>query len=251
MKSYIFLFITIIMPFNAQSQNGNAEAAALGVASLAMIAVGGLSMNERLKDIAELKAAEYLLSEGKEGENFTLKVLDLNANSGAVNYHSGVITYTLTVNQKLAGVNYDVRGNTIVKYGGGDKFVVMYINIHKRLNEFGTPLDEDYWLILNFEEWLDLLAEYVIMASWQKDKNAIKEILRDAKVSSKGVAPKNGQKISYQIIDENTYIPKDYNDEIKILFNEKSLGIYVKKSKDLVLLGSEYISRIQDFFIKD
>ena len=250
MKSYIFLIITIIMPFNVQSQNGNAEAAALGVASLAMIAVGGLSMNERLKDLAELKAAEYLLSEGKEGENFCLEVLDLNADE-SVNYNTGVITYTLIINQKLAGVNYDVRGNTIVSYGGGEKFVVMYINVDKRLNEFGTPLNEDYWLILNFEEWLDLLAEYVIMASWQKDKDTLKEILKDSKISYKGIVPKNGQKIPYHIINENTYIPRDYNDEIKILFNEKSLGIYVKKSKDLVFLGSEYISRIQNFFIKD
>ena len=239
------------MSFNGKSQNRNAEVAAMGVASLAMIAASGWSMNERLKDIAELKAAEYLLSEGREGENFTLKVLDLNADSGAVNYNSGVITYTLTVNQKLAGVKYDVRGNSIVSYGGGEKFVVMYINIHKRLNEFGTPLDEDFWLILNFDEWLDLLAEYVMMASWRKDKDTLKEILRDSKVSAKGVAPKNGQKIPYQIIDANTFIPKDYNDQIKILFNEKSLGIYVKGSKDLVLLGSEYISRIQDFFIKE
>lgn len=41
----------------------------------------------------------------------------------------------------------------------------------------------------------------------------------------------------------------DYSDIMKILYNEKSLGIYLKKTKNLVQIGRGDIIEIHNFLV--
>ena len=44
------------------------------------------------------------------------------------------------------------------------------------------------------------------------------------------------------------YVVTDYSQDMKLLYNERSLGIFLKETKDLVQIGRGDIIKIHDFF---
>lgn len=44
------------------------------------------------------------------------------------------------------------------------------------------------------------------------------------------------------------YVVTDYNDKMKLLYNERSLGIFLKETKDLVQMGRGDLIKIHEFF---
>lgn len=44
------------------------------------------------------------------------------------------------------------------------------------------------------------------------------------------------------------YVVADYSNEMKFIYNERSLGIFLKETRDLVQIGRAEIINIHDFF---
>ena len=48
-------------------------------------------------------------------------------------------------------------------------------------------------------------------------------------------------------IGGDTYLVNDYSEDFKIIYNEKSLGLYLKESRRLVQLSTSVVNSITDF----
>lgn len=239
-KTTIIILITLIS-FKSNAQNDRSAgiaAAAMGIAALG----AGIAAKEKMEEMAELAAAQYLLSQNKEGTNFRIKLLDMDAEKASSDSYAGITTFTLTVNNTIGGVEFKPDG---------EKYIMLYLKLTRDVNEFGTLVDTNEWIILNFDEWLDIFSEYVMLASFQKDKENLKNILRTSSLVSEGIKQNKRVIIQFFNLDGDTYIAKKYNDDFKIVFNENSMGFFMIKSEDLVLLGRKDVRRIQDFFTKD
>ena len=57
--------------------------------------------------------------------------------------------------------------------------------------------------------------------------------------------------ISFYDLGGDMYLTKDYNEDIKFVYNENSLGIYLKQTKDLVQMRRNSIIEINNFFFED
>jgi hypothetical protein len=239
MKKIIVFILIALISFDAKAQNDNSAgiaAAALGLAALG----AGIGAKEKMEEMAELAAAQYLLSQDLEGRNFYLKLLDLDAEKGSSDSYAGITTFTLTVNNTIGGAEFK---------RDGEKYVMLYLKLSDKINEYGTRVNMNQWLVLNFDNWLDIFSEYVMLASFQKDKENLKTILRTSKLVAEGIKQDKRVVISFFNLNGDTYIAKKYNDQFKIVYNEKSMGFYSIQSGDLVLLGRKDMARIQDFFL--
>ncbi|WP_417855053.1 hypothetical protein [Xanthomarina gelatinilytica] len=47
------------------------------------------------------------------------------------------------------------------------------------------------------------------------------------------------------------YVVTDYSERLKLLYNERSLGIFLKETRDLVQIGRGDIIDIHDFFFEE
>ena len=45
------------------------------------------------------------------------------------------------------------------------------------------------------------------------------------------------------------YVVTDYSEMMKLIYNEKSLGVYLKKTRNLVQIGRGDIIEIHDFLV--
>lgn len=237
-KAIVFLLITFIS-FNTQAQND--KSAGIATAAMGLAALGaGIVIKDKMEESAELAAAQYLLSQDLEGRNFYLKLLDLDAEKGSSDSYAGITTFTLTVNNTIGGTEFRMDG---------EKYVMLYLKLADAINEYGTPVDMNKWLVLNFDDWLDIFSEYVMLASFQKDKENLKTVLSTSKLVSRGIVQDNSVVVRFFKLNGDTYIAKKYNDQFKLVYNEKSMGFYSIQSGDLVLLGIKDMARIQDFFL--
>ncbi|WP_246293643.1 MULTISPECIES: hypothetical protein [Winogradskyella] len=61
--------------------------------------------------------------------------------------------------------------------------------------------------------------------------------MKEGKVVNKGVKVKSKLVIPFYKLEGGMYFATDYSEEMKLLYNERSLGIFFKESKDLVQIG--------------
>ena len=246
MKNIVLLALLMSITFNlkAQDKGGGVVAAAMGLAGIGAV----IASKEKIKEMAELGAAQFLLRQDLEGTNFYLKLLDLDAEKGSSDSSAGITSFMLTTNNTIDGGP---------AYGGkkfkadGKKHIMLFLSLTGRVNEFGTMVNRDKWLFLGFDDWLDIFSEYVMLASFQKDKESVKKLLISSKLVSGGIEQDDKLVVPFFTLNGDTYISKDYDNEYKLIYNEKSLGLYVKDSRDLLLLGRKDMARIHEFFIAD
>jgi len=53
--------------------------------------------------------------------------------------------------------------------------------------------------------------------------------------------------LKYPLLAGDSYVVGDFDDELKVVYNEKSLNLYLKETKDLVKLNNNTINRIHSF----
>jgi hypothetical protein len=242
MKKVAIFILTFILIAQGNAQNNRGAAAAAAIGGLALIG-GGIALNEKMKEMAELTAAQYLLSHNLEGNNFHLKVLDMDAEKGSSESSAGIRTFTLRINNTIGmGESFEPRGK---------KYVMLYLSLNGGINDYGTRLDKDKWLVLDFDGWLDLFSEYVMLASFQDDKATLVSNLKTATLGSDGIKQNRKTVVPFFKVDGDTYISKNYDDNYKLVFNEKSMGFFVKDTEDLILLGRKDMTRIQEFFVEE
>ena len=96
-----------------------------------------------------------------------------------------------------------------------------------------------------------MMISYVKVSSIENDANTLKNILKEEKVVNKGDKVKSKLVIPFYKLTGDMYVVTDYSEKIKLIYNERSLGIFLKGTSDLVQIGRGNIVEIHDFFFDE
>ena len=238
MKKIKMITLSLLLAFsfktNAQKNNGVVTAVA-GIAAIG----SAIAINAHMKEMAELKATEWLLTAHPEFKSFSLKTLDFDAKKAKDASRVSVVTYKIQLFTPSKKPELD-----------GKRYVLFAYLSNGWVSQSGLDFSKFMWHLVDESEWINMMTSYVKVASDEKNVDDIKNTLKDGKVVNKGVKVKKKLVIPFYQLEGDMYVVSDYSDMMKLLYNEKSLGIYLKKTRNLVQIGRGDIIEIHNFLVK-
>ncbi|MFB9052379.1 hypothetical protein ACFFVB_04735 [Formosa undariae] len=235
---FILLFSICLIPKNLKAQD-NGAAIAAGVGALVAIGVGVAAV-EQMKERAELTATQWILSNNPELNSFSLKTMDFDGKKLKDISSASVITFKI---QEFTPSD-DIKLN-------GRKQVLLGFTSHGWINEYGIDFEKVKWFLIDSNKWMDMMTNYVQVASGNTKNDFIQEQLLNGKIVNKGVKVKSKTTIPFYKLSGDMYVVTDYSDDMKFIYNEKSLGIFLKETKNLIQINRGSIIEIHDFFFED
>jgi hypothetical protein len=237
----LLLILVCLIPQNLQAQKNDAAIAA-GVGALATIAVGVASI-EKMKEQVELRATEHILNKYPDLNRFLLTTLDFDGKKLTDMSSVSVITFVLREFDVLKHVRKD---EVIFK----NKMVLFAFTSKGWINENGVNFNKIMWHLVTVDEWLNMMTAYSKLASGEEDEVLIKKALQEGAIVKKGIrANKSEYDINFYRIEGDMYLVSDYSDKFKFVYNERSFGIYLKETKDLVQIGKMELARIHQHLL--
>lgn len=231
------MVISVLIPNKAQAQKGEAAAAAV----VGLLAIGaGIAAVKQMQERAELTATEWVLSNQPEMNSFSLKTLDFEGKK--LKDMSSVSVILFNIQEFKPMDKPELNGRKQVLFG---------FTSQGWINEQGINFEKVKWKLIDSEEWLRMMTSYVKVASGQLDDNHIKDALLAGKIVNKGVKGKGDLDIPFYKLGGDMYVVTDYSDEMKLIYNERSLGIFLKETSNLVQIGRSEIIKIHNFFFED
>ncbi len=240
MKQIIILSIAFlsIIPQNLKAQD---DGAAIAAVAGGLLAIGsGVAAVEQMKEQAELTATEWFLTNHPEYNKFSLKTLDFDGKKLKDMSSTSVITFKI---QDFEIVDEEPKL--------GKKFVLFGFTSFGWINEYGINFDKVRWFLIDSEEWMNMMLSYSKVASEEKDENVIREALMNGKVVNRGIRVKRGDNIDFHKIDGDMYLVTDYSPDMKFIYNERSLGIFLKETKNLIQIGRGDLIKIHEYFFDE
>jgi len=234
----IVLVAAMLIPSSAKSQNNDGAAAA----AAGILAIGaGIAAIEQLKEQLEQKAVEEVLTAYPNLINFELKTGSLKGTKMKDLSSVGIVTFEIK----------DIDTS--------DKYVLFAFLSNGWSNQFGVDYSKLKWKLFTRNEWNKLMQAYIKTAS--KIEISIEDVA-SSKIVNKGVQQNKKFIIEFSKIKGDVYYTSDYSDEFKIVFNERSLGLYLKQSNpdefrrggprgDLVQIRRNSIIRAHSFLNSD
>lgn len=240
MKHFSILLITLFLlyPKNTNAQdNGAVVAGAVG----ALVAIGaGIAAVEQMKERAELTATEWLLANNPEIISFSLKTLDFDGKKLKDMSSTSVITFKIQEFSPMDNPKLD-----------GKKYVLLGFTSHGWINESGIDFNKVKWFLNDRAQWTDMMVSYVKVASGELESTYVEKTLLNGKIVNKGIKIKSKLTIPFYKLSGDMYVVTDYSDEMKFIYNERSLGIFLKETRDLVQIGRNSLIEIHEFFFED
>ena len=239
MKKFIFIIIAtlIISPKNASAQNNNAAGIATAVGGLMAIGAA-IATIENMKERAELVATEFILTNNPELQNFSLKTLDFDGKKLKDMSSVSVISYK--IQEFIPSDNPKLNGKKQVLFG---------FTSYGWITEQGIDFSRVTWILIDKEEWMNMMTAYAKVSSSQKNESVIRQSISNGIIVNKGVKVKNDLVIPFYKLEGDMYLTMDYSPLMKFIYNERSLGIFFKNTSDLVQIGRDDLIRIHDFFM--
>lgn len=200
----LFIILAILIPSNIKSQTDGEKAA---MVAAGVLAIGsGIAAIEQLKEQMELKAVEQILYKYPEIKNFELKTSTLNGVKMKDLSNTAVVTYEISVI-------------------GGKRLVLFMFLSSGWSNQYGVDYSKIKWKLFDSNEWNKLMKSYIETAS---NSNIRIEQVPKVKIDNKGVKLGKFYAIEFDKINGDMYYTSDFSDEFKVVFNEGSLGLYLK-----------------------
>jgi len=272
-KVYFFIALSFCFSLNAQNNKGAAAGAAVGGA----LAIGAAAFAiHQIIEMWELGATEYVLENRPDANEFTLK---LNKPFSGTTKWSDVSNLSLLT----FNINYSVFDED----KSAEREVLLMFMDDGYMTEYGIDVTKVTWRFIDKSEWNGILAAYLKLATGmdviKNDRAYIHKSIEEEKYDNsdsthlsvigrdkvadyykrttyyvslyKGISFGNynltaldGTKIAKLLsIEGDAYAVNDYNEEFKIVYNEKSLGIYLKDSRRLVQLNRSVLNGITSF----
>lgn len=234
----VALVAAMLIPSSAKSQNNDGAAAA----AAGILAIGaGIAAIEQLKEQLEQKAVEEVLTAYPNLINFELKTGSLKGTKMKDLSSVGIVTFEIK----------DIDTS--------NKYVLFAFLSNGWSNQFGVDYSKLKWKLFTRNEWNKLMQAYIKTAS--KIEISIEDVA-SSKIVNKGVQQNKKFIIEFSKIKGDVYYTSDYSDEFKIVFNERSLGLYLKQSNpdefrrggprgDLVQIRRNSIIRAHSFLNSD
>ena len=259
----VFTLLLMLSSASIFAQKGQAVVAAVG----AIASIGGsIAAAEQVKEQFELFATEYII-ENFNYNSFELKIDGLSDGAKTFDPSSvSVIAFNFTP------IDY-INENQIKNER---KTILVFFDSGWQ-NEFGVDFTKVKFKSFSKVEWNELFGTYLSLASGAEITNGfVPKYSKSEKRASEGedninvngedffftgdyvlfnkieltrLGAKDGNQIilPFKKINGDSYFIKDYSDEFKVVFNERSLGIYLKETKRLVQIKKSLIESITSF----
>jgi hypothetical protein len=219
----LLLLTTFLVPKIQYAQKSEGVAAAAGIiAGIGM----GIAAVELLKEQLEQAAVEYALNNYPDVVDFQLKTNSLNGKKTKDLSSVSIVTFELE-NLKTQ-----------------ERFIMFAFTSGGWMTDYGVNLSYVTWRRFDVKEWNDLIKVYVDTAS--KSNVSIGDI-GASKILNKGVKKAGKWLVQFDKLKGDTYYTNNYSDEFKVVFNEKSLGIYLKETSDLVQISKSALIKAHNF----
>ena len=202
----LVLIAVMLFPSSAKSQNNDGAAAA----AAGILAIGaGIAAIEQLKEQLEQKAVEEVLTAYPNLINFELKTGSLKGTKMKDLSSVGIVTFEIK----------DIDTS--------NKYVLFAFLSNGWSNQFGVDYSKLKWKLFSKNEWNKLMQAYIKTAS--KIEISVEDVA-SSKIVNKGVQQNKKFIIEFSKIKGDVYYTSDYSEEFKIVFNERSLGLYLKQT---------------------
>ncbi len=238
-KSVIILIILILLiPKHSNAQTDNSSAIA-GIAG-GLIAIGvGIAAVEEMKESAELTATQWVLANHPELTSFSLKTLDFDGKKLKDMSSTSVISFKI---QEFTPAN-----NPILD---GKKQVLFGFTSYGWISETGIDFNKVKWFLIDSDEWMNMMVAYSKVSSSEKNDAVIREKLSKGVIVNKGIKIKSKLEVPFFKLEGDMYLVTDYSSEMKLIYNERSLGIFLKETGDLVQMGREEVIKTHEFYFE-
>ncbi len=229
------LLLLLIVP-KSNAQDDGLLGAVAGVAAIGAVIVAV----DQMKEQAELNATEWLLNNHPEMNSFSLKTLSFDGKKAKDMSSVSVITYKIQ--------EFELQDKPELD---GKKYVLFGFTSYGWANEMGVDLNRIIWHMIDKEEWINMMVAYVKTASQEQNEEKIRDLLKSGKIVNKGVREGFDLTIPFYRMNGDMYSVQDYNEMMKLIYNERSLGIYLKATENLVQIGRGDIIDIHEFFTEN
>jgi hypothetical protein len=234
----LLIIISILLPKKIEAQSDGAGAVALVGGLLAIGA--GVAAVKQMKERAELTATQWVLANRPEMDSFSLKTLDFDGKKLKDMSSVSVILFNIQEFEPMDKPELD-----------GKKQVLFGFTSRGWISEQGINFDKVKWMLVDVSEWLKMMTSYVKVASGEVNNKHINDALVAGKIVNKGIRGKGDLDIPFYKLEGDMYVVTDYSDEMKFIYNERSFGIFLKETGDLVQIGRSEIINIHEFFLDE
>ena len=233
-KLLFFLLMACLFIPKSRAQDEGLIAAAAGIAAIG----AAFASIEQLKEQAELTATEWLINNRPEMTSFSLKTLDFDGKKAKDMSAVSLITYKIQ--------EFELADKPVLD---GKKYVLFGFTSYGWISEYGVNFNKVRWHLIDAEEWMNMMVAYVKTASGERDNSSIKEKLRSGNIVNRGISERSKVTIPFYKLEGDMYTITDYSEMMKLVYNERSLGIYLKETSNLVQIGRGDVIKIHDFFL--
>lgn len=231
----LVIIISSIIPKQVRAQNDGAAIAAVAAGAVAVGAT--IAAVQQMKERAELTATEWVLTNHPDFTSFSLKTLSFDGKKLKDMSSTSVIIFKI---QKFTPKDEPELD--------GKKYILFGFTSHGWISEYGIDFNKVSWYLIDSSEWMNMMTAYVKVSSDKKDESYLREQLKNGKVVNKGVRVNNKLEIPFFKLEGDMYLVTDYSSEMKLVYNERSLGIFIKDTQDLVQIARGDIIDIHEFF---
>lgn len=233
-KKLIFLaLITILLiPRQATAQNNGAAAAVAGI-----VAIGAtIAAIEDMKERTELTATQWLLANHPEITSFSLKTLDFDGKKAKDMSNTTVVSYKIQ--------EFTPKDEAALD---GKKWVLFAFTSYGWIGEQGIDFSKVNWYLIDSEEWMRMMIAYSKVSSDEKSESILRDKLVNGLIVNKGIKVKSKMEVPFFKLGNDMYLAVDYSQDMKLVYNERSLGIFIKKSGDLVQMRRGAVIDVHEF----
>jgi hypothetical protein len=237
MKKIKIIILSLLLAFSLKTNAQKNDGIIAAVAGIAAIG-SAIAINAQMKEMAELKATEWLLTEHPEFTSFSLKTLDFDAKKKKDASAVSIVTYKVQLFEPSDKPDLN-----------GKKYVLFAFLSHGWVSQNGLDFNKFMWHLVDEKEWINMMSSYIKVASDEKSIENINKVLKEGKVVNKGVKVKGKLVLPFYKLEGDMYVVTDYSEMMKLLYNENSLGIFLKRTRNLVQIGRGDIIEIHDFLV--
>ncbi len=270
MKKLLILIIVLSNIKYTNAQDGDGLAAALGIAAVVGTAIAS---QENLEEQFEYMAANYILGERPEISEFSLKVIKTSTGTSKDESNVSIIPFGLV--------------DCSNKVDDKCSYEIIMMNLSRGWwNEYGVDFTKVQFYTYTYEQMLDFFQKYLNLVSpvpfksiygipiLTKSKKQAKDQSESYLIAGKEWYKTGEYKNFLQLKFSNsgltavenytdkivfpfkklklgdTYLVGSYNDEFKLVYNEKRIGLYNLNNKELSQLNNSTLVEIQKFLIQ-
>lgn len=277
-KVYFFIALSFCFSLNAQNNKGAAAGAAAGAAVGGALAIGAAAFAiHQIIEMWELGATEYVLDNRPDATEFTLKLNKPFSGTTKWSDVSNLSLLSFNINYSVINSEENSKREVLLMFMDDGYMTEYGIDVTKVT---WSIMNKSEWngilaVYLNLATGLDVISngrafiyEEIEAGNLDvSDTGIVSVVGRDFSTTfykkssvsislSRGISFgssslgdfEGGTRIAnFKKINGDGYIVSDYSEEFKIVYNEKSLGIYLKEDKRLVQLNRSVLNGITSF----